>query len=162
MIERHHLSSAKVAAGKQGSVTGFMGAVTYSLSRSAADNLEFQTLFYALARLAPFCGTGHKTTFGLGETWLGWQEAENSITVPALQQILAERIEELTDLFLSQKKRQGGSRAQDTAQKWATILARREQGDSLAAIASDMDIPYETAKTYSKLARKALKDSEAN
>ena len=161
VIQRHHLSSVKVAAGKQGSVTGFMGSVTYDLSRSAADNLEFQTLFYALARLAPFCGTGHKTTFGLGETWIGWQDAKNSATVPALQQILAERIEELTELFLSQKKRQGGNRAQDTAQKWATILARREQGDGLDAIAQDMDLPYETAKTYSKLARRALTDGEA-
>jgi CRISPR-associated endoribonuclease Cas6 len=67
-----------------------------------------------------------------------------------------------SELFLSQKKRKGGNRAQDTAQKWATILARREQGDRLDAIASDMDIPYETAKTYSKLARRALKDSELN
>ena len=162
VIQRHHLSSVKVAAGKQGSVTGFMGSVTYDLGRSAADNLEFQTLFYALVRLAPFCGTGHKTTFGLGETWIGWQEAQNSATVPALQQILAERIEELTELFISQKKRQGGSRAQDTAQKWATILARREQGDGLDAIAQDMDLPYETAKTYSKLARRALTDGEAS
>ena len=162
VIQRHHLSSVKVAAGKQGSVTGFMGSVTYDLGRSAADNLEFQTLFYALVRLAPFCGTGHKTTFGLGETWIGWQDAKNSATVPALQQILAERIEELTELFLSQKKAKGGNRAQDTAQKWATILARREQGDGLDAIAQDMDLPYETAKTYSKLARRALNDGEAS
>ena len=160
VIERHYMSSVKVAAGKQGSVTGFTGSVTYGLSRKAAENLEYRTLFYALASLAPFCGTGHKTTFGLGETHLGWQDSQSATAVPTLQQILAERIEELTALFLSQKKRQGGTRATETAQKWATILARREQGDGLKAIAQDMDIPYETVKTYSKLARRALRESE--
>ncbi|MEL6250356.1 MAG: CRISPR-associated endoribonuclease Cas6, partial [Cyanobacteria bacterium J06627_15] len=79
--------------------------------------------------------------------------------VPTRQQLLAERIEELTALFLSMKKRQGGDRAQNTAQKWATILARREQGDGLKAIAQDMGLAYETTKTYSKLARKALRES---
>ncbi|MBE9059751.1 CRISPR-associated endoribonuclease Cas6 [cf. Phormidesmis sp. LEGE 11477] len=160
IIQQHQLSSIKVVAGKQGSVTGFTGAITYKLDRSAADNPDFQTLFYALVRLAPFCGTGHKTTFGLGETHLGWQADQQSAPVPTLQQILAERIEALTELFLSQRKRQGGNRAKDTAQKWATILARREQGDRLDAIAQDMNIPYETVKTYSKLARKAAAKKE--
>jgi CRISPR-associated endoribonuclease Cas6 len=36
-------------------------------------------------------------------------------------------------------------------------VARRELGDSLQAIAADLGIPYETAKTYSKLARRAMK-----
>jgi CRISPR-associated endoribonuclease Cas6 len=71
--------------------------------------------------------------------------------------MLAQRIDELSELFLAQRKRQGGSRAQHTAETWATILARREQGDDLSAIAQDMELPYETAKTYSKLARKAMK-----
>ena len=159
IIQRHQIASVKVAAGKQGSVTGFTGSVTYALSRQAADNPDFQTLFYTLARLAPYCGTGHKTPFGLGETQLGWRGDEALAVVPALQQALAERIEVLTELFLSQKKRQGGQRAIETAQKWATILARRENGDGLNAIAQDMDLPYETAKTYSKLARRALKNN---
>ena len=158
VIQRHQMASVKVAAGKQGSVTGFTGAIAYTLNRRAAQNPTFQTLFYALVRLAPYCGTGHKTTFGLGETRLGWQGNEALTPVSIRQQALAQRIEELSELFLSQKKRQGGQRAQDTAQKWATILARREQGDSLAAIATDMDLPYETAKTYSKLARRAAKE----
>ena len=118
-------------------------------------------MFYALAQLAPYCGTGHKTTFGLGETHLGWHvEGEKSVEAaptPIAQMALAERIEELSALFLSQKKRQGGDRAQYTADTWATIFARREIGDSLGAIAQDIDVPYETTKTYSKLARRALR-----
>ena len=159
IVHRHNIESTKVAAGKQGAVTGFTGAVSYQLDRSASEQPEFQTLFYALVRLAPFCGTGHKTTFGLGETQLGWRESAAVPAVPTGQLLLAERIDELTALFVSMKKRQGGQRAMDTAQKWATILARREQGDGLEAIAQDMNLAYETTKTYSKLARKALRES---
>jgi CRISPR-associated endoribonuclease Cas6 len=158
IIQRHQLASTKIAAGKQGSVTGFTGAITYALARDAAEQPDFQAMFYTLTQLAPYCGTGHKTTFGLGETHLGWS-ATHENPMPAAQQLLAQRIEELTALFMAQKKRQGGSRAQETAEKWATILARREQGDGLDAIAQDMSLPYETAKTYSKLARKAVKET---
>ena len=158
VITRHQLESLKVAAGKQGSVTGFVGAIAYTLDRQAAERPDFQALFYALTQLAPYCGTGHKTTFGLGETQLGWRGAAPAL--PMKQQVLAERIEELTALFLEQKKRKGGDRAIQTAEKWATILARREQGDGLDAIARDMDIPYETAKTYSKLARRTLRQDD--
>jgi CRISPR-associated endoribonuclease Cas6 len=157
IIQRHQLESVKVAAGKQGSVTGFTGAIAYSLDRKAAEQANFHALFYALAQLAPYCGTGHKTTFGLGETQLGWHTHHALADIPSAQQVLAQRIEELTDVFLAQRKRQGGNRAQNTAETWATILARREQGDDLSAIAQDMELPYETAKTYSKLARKAMK-----
>ena len=156
IIQQHQMASMRVAAGKQGSVTGFTGAVTYALDYKAADEPDYQAMFYALTQLAPYCGTGHKTTFGLGETQLGWQ-GDIDVTVPSGQQVLAQRIEELTELFLSKKKRQGGDRARQTAQKWATILARREKGDSLGVIAQDMDLAYETAKTYSKLARRSLK-----
>lgn len=156
-IQRHDIASAKVAAGKRGSVTGFTGAITYGLDRKAYMQPDFRALFYALTELAPYCGTGHKTTFGLGETRLGWHLAESTPPLPTQQQLLAERMAELTDLFISQKKRQGGNRARETAETWATILARREQGDGLGAIATDLDIPYETAKTYSKLARRAVK-----
>ncbi|MBE9077422.1 CRISPR-associated endoribonuclease Cas6 [Romeria aff. gracilis LEGE 07310] len=161
IIQRHQMESVKVAAGKRGSVTGFTGAVTYGLDRRAADPPEFQTLFYALTQLAPYCGTGHKTTFGLGETQLGWQSDQAAPEVPSMQQVLAERIDELTALFTAQRQRQGGRRAQDTAEKWATILARREQGDSLQEIAEQMQLPYETAKTYSKLARRAAQESHS-
>ena len=165
IIQQHQIASRKVAAGKQGSVIGFTGAVTYTLDRKATEQPEFVAMFYALGQLASYCGTGHKTTFGLGETHLGWQiEGEQGVEIaptPIAQMALAERIEELSALFSSQKKRQGGDRAQYTADTWATILARREVGDSLGAITQDMDLPYETAKTYSKLARRALRQSNS-
>ncbi|MGC1528054.1 MAG: CRISPR-associated endoribonuclease Cas6, partial [Phormidesmis sp.] len=157
IIQRHQIESMKVVAGKRGSVTGFVGAIAYTLDRTAAEQPDFCSLFYALVQLAPYCGTGHKTTFGLGETQLGWRGIASTPALPTKQQLLAERIDELTQLFLEQKKRKGGDRARKTAEGWATILARREQGDGLDAIAQDMELPYETAKTYSKLARRALR-----
>jgi CRISPR-associated endoribonuclease Cas6 len=155
LITRHQISSAKVLAGKKGAVTGFIGAVEFGLSKEAAKQPEFYKLFYALGKLAPYCGTGHKTTFGLGQTRLGWSLQATS-EVPNVESLLAKRIEDLTDIFKAQRKRTGGVRAEEIATKWATILARREMGESLQVIAQDMGIPYETVKTYAKLARRAL------
>jgi CRISPR-associated endoribonuclease Cas6 len=155
---RHQLRSQKVSVGKSGSVTGFTGAIQFGLTRKALQNTAFVQLFLALGQLAPFCGTGHKTTFGLGQTRLGWLiEAEAAASVPlALETILAQRISVLTDIFTAQRKRTGGDRASTIAQTWATILARRELGEGLGAIAQDLKMPYETVKTYVKLARRAL------
>ncbi|MBD2429316.1 CRISPR-associated endoribonuclease Cas6 [Phormidium sp. FACHB-1136] len=159
VFQRHELVSEKIAAGKRGSVTGFTGAVTYGLAGKAAENPEFEQLFYTLGHYAPYCGTGHKTTFGLGQTRLGWHLSQvTPQAMPTAQTLLANRIDELTTYFIHQKKRTGGDRAQDSAETWATILARRELGDSLQTIAADLGIPYETAKTYSKLARRTLKE----
>jgi CRISPR-associated endoribonuclease Cas6 len=158
IIERHELRTAKVAAGKRGSVTGFTGAITFGLSKSAAEAADFYALFYQLGQFAPYCGTGHKTTFGLGQTRLGWRpEVAQTQPLPSAQMVLAERIAELTQLFMGQRKRTGGERAQEIAETWATILARRELGDSLQTIAADLEMPYETVKTYAKLARRGLK-----
>lgn len=161
VFQRHELVSEKIAAGKRGSVTGFTGAVTYGLGAKADDRPEYVQLFYTLGHYAPYCGTGHKTTFGLGQTRLGWHlsQAEPQ-AVPAAQKLLADRIDELTTYFVDQKKRTGGHRAQDSAETWATILAQRELGDSLQTIAEELELPYETAKTYSKLARRSLKEKE--
>lgn len=156
-INRHRISSEKVAAGKRGMVTGFTGMVEFGLSSKREPNPEFEKLYYALYRLAPYCGTGHKTTFGLGQTRLGWIE-EETIEPPSLSDILAQRIEELTEKFRTQRKRTGGERADLIAEKWATILGRRELGESIIDIAEDLEIPYETAKTYLKLARRAMKE----
>lgn len=157
IIQRHQMQSVKVAAGKRGSVTGFTGAIAYGLDRKAKDNPDFHRLFFALGRLAPYCSTGHKTTFGLGQTISGWHLKAAAVAVPTAQTVLAERMEELTAVFKEQRKRTGGGRAQNIAENWATIIARREQGDSLLAIAEDLEMPYETVKTYSKLARRALR-----
>ena len=158
VFQRHDLVSEKIAAGKRGSVTGFTGAVTYGLAGKAAENPEFEQLFYTLGHYAPYCGTGHKTTFGLGQTRLGWHLSQVAApAMPTAQTLLANRIDELTTYFVNQKKRTGGNRAQASAETWATILARRELGDSLQTIAEDLGLPYETAKTYSKLARRSLR-----
>ena len=77
-----------------------------------------------------------------------------------MQTLLAERISELTQHFLAQRQRQGGNRAQDIAETWATILARREMGESLQAIADDLEMRYQTVKTYVKLARRAILNND--
>ncbi|MGJ3252219.1 MAG: CRISPR-associated endoribonuclease Cas6 [Elainellaceae cyanobacterium] len=165
IIQRHHLRSLKVAAGKRGSVTGFTGAIEFGLTASAQKHPEFVQLAYTLVHLAPYCGTGHKTTFGLGQTQLGWSSPEKTDELaldPATQtaQLLAQRIEDLTNRFIAQRKRKGGDRAQAIAETHATILARREFGESLQDIAADLEMPYETVKTYSKLARRSLREEE--
>ncbi|MBD2491800.1 CRISPR-associated endoribonuclease Cas6 [Aulosira sp. FACHB-615] len=158
IIHQHRLESTKVAAGKQGSVTGFTGAISLGLSKAALANTEFTQLFYTLLKLATYCGTGHKTTFGLGQTRSGWLVEQKSATAEQLiTDMLAQRIEELTQIFTDQRKRKGGERTDRIASTWATVLARREHGDSLAAIATDLEMKPETVKTYVKLARKALK-----
>ncbi|MTJ07817.1 MULTISPECIES: CRISPR-associated endoribonuclease Cas6 [unclassified Anabaena] len=160
IIHQHRLESVKVAAGKRGSVTGFIGAMSCGLDKQALTNIEFSKLFYALIRLACYCGTGHKTTFGLGQTCLNQVVPEQNISSQVLTNLLAERIEELTRLFKAQRQRTGGERAEKTASTWATILARREMGESLQAIATDIEMPYDTVKTYVKLARRAWKQDE--
>ncbi|BAZ51303.1 CRISPR-associated protein Cas6 [Nostoc sp. NIES-4103] len=160
IIHQHRLESVKVAAGKRGSVTGFTGAISCGLSKAALANSEFTRLFYALVQLAPYCGTGHKTTFGLGQTRLDWVEQETSASTQLLTNMLGERIDELIALFTAQRKRTGGDRTDKIASTWATILARREMGESLQVIADDLEMPYSTVKTYVKLARRALKQEE--
>lgn len=162
-ITNYDLSCTKVAVAKQGYVTGFTGTVEFAIDLKASHNSDFERLLSALIKLANYCGTGHKTTFGLGQTRLiGKNEVGNgkneqeAITTTPIQEHLVKRIAELTELFLQTKKRQGGDRAQNTATIWATILARRELGESLKAIAIDLDLPYETAKGYVKRARKTL------
>ena len=162
IIHQHHLESVKVAAGKRGSVTGFTGAISLGLSKSALANIEFTQLFYALVQLAPYCGTGHKTTFGLGQTRLEWVKPESNTPAEIINNLLPERIEELTAIFTAQRKRIGGERTEKVTTTWATILARREMGESLQVIAEDLEIPYTTVKTYVKLARRMLKDTQSN
>ncbi|MEL6322520.1 MAG: CRISPR-associated endoribonuclease Cas6, partial [Cyanobacteria bacterium J06626_14] len=128
--------------------------------RKAHENPDFCRLFFTLGKLAPYCGTGHKTTFGLGQTLEGWSlKQAQTYEQPSAQALLAERIDELTELFREQRKRTGGGRAQHIAETWATVLARRELGDSLQDIATDLGMQYETVKTYSKLARRSLRNS---
>ena len=159
IIQRHEISTTRVAGGKRGLVTGFTGAVEFGLGKDAASEPEYIKLFRALGQLAPYCGTGHKTTFGLGQTRLGWLIESEKIEVVSPQELLAERIAEVTEILMSKQKRTGGTRAISVCEKRATILARRETGESLQDIAADLEIPYETVKTYIKLTRKILAES---
>lgn len=155
IIHRHQLTSVKVIGGKKGIVTGFTGAIEFGLTYGASAQPEFVHLFQALGQLAPYCGTGHKTTFGLGQTRLGWLERQ-AIEIPAPETQLQQRIVQLTEMLMAKQKRTGGDRATSVCETRATILARREMGESLQDIAFDLEMPYETVKTYAKLARKAL------
>lgn len=162
IVQRCQVSTMKVPAGKKGSVTGFMGAIELGLSSEAQQHLEWRRLFYGLGELAVYSGTGHKTTFGLGQTCKGWIVENEGSAVASVQDILAGRIGELTEFFVAQRKRAGGTRTAEIAETWATILGRRELGESLQDIAADLEMPYETVKTYVKLARRALKGESFN
>ncbi|MBE9166319.1 CRISPR-associated endoribonuclease Cas6 [Pleurocapsales cyanobacterium LEGE 06147] len=157
LIARYQLETVKVAAGKKGSVTGFTGAIELTLASQAQQQPTFVQLFSALGQFAPYCGTGHKTTFGLGQTRLGWLSERDFCATFPQQELLARRIEQITQSLMQAQKRQGGTRALKACQTKATILARRELGESLKDIASDLEMPYETVKTYAKLARIALR-----
>jgi CRISPR-associated endoribonuclease Cas6 len=61
-------------------------------------------------------------------------------------------------MLMAKQKRTGGERAISVCHTRATILARREMGESLQDIVTDLEMPYETVKTYVKLAQKALVD----
>jgi CRISPR-associated endoribonuclease Cas6 len=160
LVLRHRIESTKVLAGKRGSVTGFTGVVEFGISPKATIDEEFIQLFYALSQFAPYCGTGHKTTFGLGQTRLGEAETLEIAKPPVIQDLLGNRITELTEYFMAQRKRTGGERATQIAETWATILARRELGESLIDIAEDLEMNYETVKSYAKLARRSLQEDE--
>ena len=183
VILRHDIRSQKVQAGKSGSVTGFIGKVQFGLTTAAQQNPEFQQLATALINAAPYFNTGHKVTFGLGQTQLGWlDEVKSSVSValpqpvvsaiakpakktrqqltpPKPQQPTLAREQELATIFRSHKKRQGGDRASKTAKLWAQIIARLEADASLKSISIELQIPYDTAKKYAQLAKKQL---EAN
>ncbi len=161
-VSNYNLNCAKTAVGKQGFVTGFTGTVEFGVNYRAKNNPEFERLLYALIRLAPYCSTGYKTTFGLGQTRLGAHEVENiaSSASSLLKEHLFVRVQYLTEVFRHTRKSPESDRTLTIASTWATILARRELGESLQAIALDLEIPYETVKSYCKLARKTLNQSE--
>ncbi|MGC9503536.1 CRISPR-associated endoribonuclease Cas6 [Baaleninema sp.] len=159
VIRRHNIQSHKVAAGKRGSVTGFTGSIELAVSATAGHQTpHYVQVFAALAQFAPYCGTGHKTPFGLGETCLGWTEPTVELKSEEIR--LAERIEQLTELLLKFQKRPDGNRAQKICKTRATILARRELGECLQDIADDLKMPYDTVKSYVKVTRRFLRELE--
>jgi CRISPR-associated endoribonuclease Cas6 len=178
VLLRHDIRSSKAQPGKQGSVTGFIGSIQLGLTPKAQQEPEYVQLVQALISAAPYFGTGHKITFGLGQTRLGWLDPSPAIpasTTPTSTQnnlvgsrspqedivqirkhLIKTRIAELEPIFLAHKKRQGGVRAKQAAHLWASIIAHQESGDSLKAIAADLKLPYETVKKYAQLARKQI------
>ncbi|KAM3112687.1 CRISPR-associated endoribonuclease Cas6 [Phormidesmis sp. 146-33] len=170
VILRHEVRSLKVQAGKQGSVTGFVGRVQFGLSPKAKGEPDYVQMVRSLVVCAPYFGTGHKVTFGLGQTRAGWLEVESveervvevaewKDSVEVQRRVLIEaRRAVLKAFFFGLKKRQGGERAEKAADLWATIVARQEFGESLKGIAEDLGIGYESVKKYSQLARKAMKE----
>jgi CRISPR-associated endoribonuclease Cas6 len=167
ILLRHDIRSRKVQPGKQGSVTGFLGSIQLGLTSKAQQEPEYVQLIHALIQAAPYFGTGHKITFGLGQTRLGWAElppAAPRLTAPPAnvaklrKDLIKARINELEPQFIAARKRQGGDRAKHIARQWATIIAHQESGDSLKAIAADMKLPYETVKKYAQLARKQIRN----
>lgn len=75
-----------------------------------------------------------------------------------LQQVLAPRIEEIVAILMKSQKRTGGNRAINTCTRKANIYARYEIGQSLNEIATSLQIPYETVKSYVKLTRADLRN----
>jgi CRISPR-associated endoribonuclease Cas6 len=161
IITQHQLESLKIMGAKGGSITGFMGTIAYNITYEGQKNQEYVQLYSSLGQFAPFCATGHKTPFGLGQTRLNWSLTSHNLISDnsesnGIENQLAERIEELTQILMGKQKRQGGERGLKICQTKATIIARRERGESLKAIASDLEIQYETVKSYGKLARRIL------
>jgi CRISPR-associated endoribonuclease Cas6 len=106
VILRHDIRSIKVQAGKRGSVTGFIGSVQLGLTTKAQQQPAYVQLVHALIACAPYFNTGHKVTFGLGQTQLGWdvwadrqpnlnpvppvKKAKNVSPLPLLPEILGQ------------------------------------------------------------------------
>jgi CRISPR-associated endoribonuclease Cas6 len=182
VILRHEIRSQKTQAGKQGSVTGFVGTVQFGLTPKANNEPEYVQLVHALIACAPYFGTGHKVTFGLGQTQAGWNvdraiEKEVKLTqvdrpiekkvkptqsdrpkAKTAQSEVKDRQSELKEFFFNRKKRQGGERAEKSAEVWAAIVARQEAGKTIPEIATELELPYDTVKQYSKRARKVLEE----
>jgi CRISPR-associated endoribonuclease Cas6 len=163
VILRHELRSRKVQAGKQGSVTGFVGQVQFGLTPKAYEEPEYVQMVRSLVCCAPYFGTGHKVTFGLGQTRSGWlEEGKREPEQVQKGDLIEVRRLELKGLFFGLKKRQGGERAEKAADLWATIVARQEFGESLKGIAEDLGVSYESVKKYAQLARKAIESLNAS
>lgn len=67
-ISEHQLRTMRHDLGHGRVHTGFVGQVTFTITRAQYLNLAHVFQLNTLADYAEFCGTGHKTTYGMGQT----------------------------------------------------------------------------------------------
>lgn len=174
-IYDYQLAAQKVAVAKQGFLTSFIGNLTYELKRTAKDDPEALQLFQALLQFAPYCGTGYKTTFGLGRTAVEFLASPLESLSPATEQLepaptepppslptlpdaapSIQDIDALTQQLMARRKRQGGTRSLTAARTEAEIIVRHQAGESLKAIAQKMGKTYDSVKKAYKRAQQSF------
>jgi len=67
-VGRYNLRTEMVDLGRNRKVVGFVGTVQYNIIRAGKIGAEWLRKLNLLTDYAPFCGTGHKTTQGMGQT----------------------------------------------------------------------------------------------
>jgi CRISPR-associated endoribonuclease Cas6 len=126
-------------------------------------------------RLAPYCGTGYKTTFSLGKTSVTFlssppnpfpsiDQTVNSSPPLTLQPVSSttesvssiQAIDTLTQKLIARRKRQGGTRSLTAARTEAEILIRHQAGEPLTAIAQKIGKSYDAVKKAYTRAKQAL------
>jgi CRISPR/Cas system endoribonuclease Cas6 (RAMP superfamily) len=67
-VDSHRIRSAKHHLGRGRSFVGFVGQVTFAITQARKLDQAIVWQLNALADYAEFCGTGRKTTQGMGQT----------------------------------------------------------------------------------------------
>jgi CRISPR-associated endoribonuclease Cas6 len=67
-VDSHRIQTQKHDLGRGRTFVGFMGEVTFAVTQARKLNQAFVWQLNALADYAEFCGTGRKTTQGMGQT----------------------------------------------------------------------------------------------
>ncbi|RLC53742.1 MAG: hypothetical protein DRI80_19840, partial [Chloroflexota bacterium] len=67
-VGRYDLRTEMVDLGGNRKVVGFVGTVQYNILRAGVIGEEWVRRLNLLADYAAFCGTGHKTAQGMGQT----------------------------------------------------------------------------------------------
>jgi CRISPR-associated endoribonuclease Cas6 len=67
-VGRYYLRTEMVDMGRNRKVVGFVGKVQFNVIRARKIGDEWLRRLNLLADYAEFCGTGHKTAHGMGQT----------------------------------------------------------------------------------------------
>ncbi|AFY38651.1 CRISPR-associated protein, Cas6 family [[Leptolyngbya] sp. PCC 7376] len=78
VIRKHRLATQRVGTARKSIVTGFLGSVQFAVRSEGLFHEGYVHLFSVLGFFAPYCGTGSKTTYGLGFTLLSEVESPTS------------------------------------------------------------------------------------